>query len=102
MEVPIFFYMDTILNTLGTLNTFNMAMLAYSVPLLFHSMLGWLGSPWWVLLSKSLQNIICACVWGAGVEHSKKIAPLGLDATLQVTTEFLDFLFGYVCTRSRT
>jgi hypothetical protein len=42
------------------------------------------GSPWAVLPVELLHGITFACGWGAGTIHCKRVAPPGLEATMQV------------------
>jgi hypothetical protein len=42
------------------------------------------GSPWAVLPVELLHGITFACGWGAGTINCKRVAPPGLEATMQV------------------
>ncbi|GMH43310.1 hypothetical protein BSKO_11232 [Bryopsis sp. KO-2023] len=94
-EVPIFFVMDHILRYVGIQATLHMVMGTFIVRLVAYVMLASMGSPWWVLLIEPLHGVTFGCAWGAGTEYSRRIAPPGLDATLQSIFSGMYFGLGY-------
>ena len=68
----------------GNLLILHLSLAGFVVRLSCYWALHWWGSPWWVLPVELLHGITFGCAWAAGTEYSSKIAPAGLEATVQV------------------
>ncbi|GMH42383.1 hypothetical protein BSKO_10302 [Bryopsis sp. KO-2023] len=94
-EVPVFALMDRILRYVGVQTMLHIVMGVFILRLLGYVMLAALPSTWWVLAIEPLHGVTFGCAWGAGTEFSRRIAPPGLDATLQAIFSGMYFGIGY-------
>ncbi|KAK9820614.1 hypothetical protein WJX72_012297 [[Myrmecia] bisecta] len=83
VEVPIFAVNGWILRTLGVQNVLHVTIAVCVIRMLAYSTLDRWASLWFVLGVEALNGITFACAWPAGTLHCSRIAPPGMQATVQ-------------------
>jgi hypothetical protein len=84
-EIPAFHYQGLLLKYIDLSSMLHVVQLAYVLRLALYAMLPWAGSPAWVLPVELLHGICFGLGWGCGTVQCKRIAPSGLEATMQVS-----------------
>lgn len=82
-EIPVFAFSGHILRALGYHGALQAALAAYCMRLLAYSCLPLMPSLWMVLPVELLHGVTFGVAWCAGVNHSKSVAPAGLESTVQ-------------------
>lgn len=83
-EVPAFHYQGAVLQRISLHTMIHIVLWTYAIRMCCYALLPYVGSPWAVLPIELLHGVTFACGWGAGTLYSKKVAPPGLEATMQV------------------
>ncbi|KAM9970621.1 hypothetical protein ACTFIR_002483 [Dictyostelium discoideum] len=84
MELPFFFFGKQLLEKVGVTKMIIIGHSAYIIRLCLYNIFVIDSiSPWFVLPIEVLHGISFATLWGAGVEHSSKMAPKGYEAFYQ-------------------
>ncbi len=101
-EVPAFQLESTLQRKVSVPVMITIALLATSLRLAYIALLPVLGSPWAVLPVELLQGVTFACGWGAATVQAGRLAPQGLEATVQVSRQSMNiiqctFMVGYRC-----
>lgn len=82
-QVPSFALQGRLLEAVGTDGMLHIVLAAYVLRMLCYSLLPLAGSPWAVLPVEALHGITFACSWGVGTINCRRLAPPGLEATMQ-------------------
>lgn len=83
-EIPAFHFQGKLLALTGVSGMLHLVLGVFALRLACYFMLPWWGSPWAVLPVELLHGVTFACGWGAGTINCKRVAPPGLEATMQV------------------
>lgn len=82
-EVPAFHIQGAVLERVSAPALLHVVLFCYTLRLGLYPFLSWCGSPWWVLPIELLHGITFAYGWGVGTVMCKRLAPPGLEATMQ-------------------
>jgi hypothetical protein len=83
-EVPFFFLSGKLLKKIGHISAMNLVLFGFSVRFFLYSLL---QNPWYALPIELLNGITFGVFYSTMTSYASIIAPLGTEATLQVSFE---------------
>ncbi|KAF6258417.1 hypothetical protein COO60DRAFT_1128185 [Scenedesmus sp. NREL 46B-D3] len=93
-EVPVFHFQPQLLKLVSVHTMLNIVMWTYMLRMGLYALLPYTGSAWAVLPVELLHGVTFGCGWSAGTITSKRVAPPGLEATMQGIFQGLYFGVG--------
>ncbi|KAF5833983.1 major facilitator superfamily domain-containing protein [Dunaliella salina] len=82
-EVPMFYFQERIMKIISPQAMLNAALGAMVLRLALYAAAGQVANPWLILPIELLQGFTMAMAWSGACVSSKRLAPKGLEATMQ-------------------
>ncbi|GAB6031019.1 hypothetical protein CHUAL_007837 [Chamberlinius hualienensis] len=78
--IPVLFYSEILINKFGHVNIMFVAFIFYAIRYVGYT---FIYNPWWCLIFEAMEIFTLHLLWVAVVKYSSRLAPKGLQATMQ-------------------
>lgn len=93
-QVPVFQFAGSIMEAIGIQGSLHLVLAAFVIRLTAYSTMALWPSVNIVLAVELLHGLTFGLAWAAGSEHCKRVAPVGLEATVQAAFQSCYFGLG--------